>query len=272
MAIATSNKPASKKTTKKKAAPTKKAAKPVPTAADKAAAEEAKKKHQAAVKEAIRATKEELDVTEKEAIKVEKMKVNVLWTAGERITKLAEGLSGRENANLIGLFHKETGYDDTFFYLAKQVVANFSPAQYDQVRKAGLTVRVVKALTSLKNKDEALFDKAFKGALEDGWDDARIRSVAGTKGTRSVSAAKNTRTSNNNKPPIRVFTKGIDQSLAIGVTLASCSDAVARLPKVKTDKERSDSIKELLKLRKQAEKMKEEIESFLKFTSTFDKK
>jgi len=268
MAIATSNKPGDKK---KKAAAGKKAKKPEVTAADKAKADEAKKSHQAEVKESIRLTKEELNLTEKEAIKVEKMKVEVLWTAGKRLTKLSEGLSRREHANLIGQFHKETTYDDSFFYLAQQVVANFSAEQYSAVKKAGLTVRVVKALTSLKNKDEQLFNKALKGALEDGWDEGRIRSVAGTKGTRAAAGAKNTREVNSNKPPIRVFTKGIDQSLAIGITLASCADAVSRLAKVKTDKERGDSIKELLKLRNQAEKTKGEIDGFLKFTSKFDK-
>ena len=268
MAISTSNKPTTtgKKSTKK--APAKKEM----TAAQKAKEEADHKKREAAIKEAIRLTKEELDTTEKEAIKVEHMKVNALWTTGQRITNLTAGVSRRENASIIGRFHKETGYDDSFFYLAKQVATTFTDEEYKKVKAAKLTVRVVKALTALKKKDETLFKKAFKGALESGWDDARIRNVAGTKGSRQGSAKKNTKANNAKKPPIRVFTKGLDQSLSLGVTLASCSDAVGRLADVKGDKEKKDSIKELLKLRKQAVKSKAEIDAFLKFTDKFDKK
>lgn len=259
MAIPTSNKPDSK------------GGKSAKNAADeKAKKEQAAKAFQAKVKEAIRITKEELEVTEKEAVKVEDLKMNTLWSTGERLVNLAEGLNSRENAILIGQFHKETGMSESFFYLAKQSATSFTKEQYNQLKVAKATVRVVKALVTLK--DDKLRAKAIKGVIDDGWDENRIRQISGTKGSRKGSASKQTRDNDKKRPPIRVFTKGVDQALNLSVTMGSCADAVSRLAQCKTDKDRVDATKVLMDLRKQLKKAVDEASSFIKYTDSFEKK
>lgn len=221
------------------------------------------------VKETIGEVKETVALVEKEASKTEELKIVSLYRVGVQMNKLLVDIGPRERKLIVDKFHKEIGMDPSFFYLAMQVDTAFTKEEFDAMKKNSITVQVLKALVSIK--DEKLRRKAMDKAINEGLDADAIRQIKGTKGARKEAYSKKKRENDKKKPPIRIFSQGLDRALMVDEAIKSCNDAVGRLAECKTDDERKEAVKVLIEFRKLIPDLVNEMNSFLKFTANFSK-
>lgn len=232
--------------------------------------EKKKEEFEKKVAEAIRVTKEEVSQAEVKSEETEKLKIKVLWLAGDRINKLIGELPEAKKREIIRRFIDETGQSESFYYLATQFVSMLNKEQYDKACKHGLTVRVVKAIVSIR--DEKLRESILERVVNEGLSADDIRTLLDKKkNKRSAAAAKRNQASDRKMSPLRVFSKGNERLRMLSETLGSCSEAVNRLSEAKSEDEKKDAVKQLVDFRAGANALVEELASFLKFTKTFDK-
>ena len=221
------------------------------------------------VKDTIGEVKQLTDKIEKEINQTEELKIVSMYRIGNQAADLVSPLGPRERRLIIERFHKETGMDQSFFYLSMQVVSSFTRDQFEAMKKNGITVQVLKALASIK--DDKLREKAMNKAITEGLDADAIRQIKGTKGARRAAYAQKRSASDKKKPPMRVFSQGLDRVLMVDEAVKSCTDAVTRLPECKTEEERKEAVRVLIEVRKAIPDLVAELNSFMKFTANFSK-
>jgi hypothetical protein len=224
---------------------------------------------QKTVTDTIAKVKTMVDEVESVTTKTEELKIVSLFKVGDSMNKLLEQLGPRERKLIVDKFHKEIGMDVSFFYLAMQINTTFTKEQLEAMKKNGVTVQVVKALVAVK--DDKMREKALNKALTEGITADEIRQLKGTKGSRQAAMTKKKREADKKKPPLRVFTQGLDRIIMVEETLGSCTDAVTRLAECKTEDERKDAVKVLVEMRKKLPDIVNELNSFLKFTASVSK-
>lgn len=221
------------------------------------------------VKETITEIKQTVAMIEKETSKTEELKIVSIYRIGGQMNKLVEQLGERERKLLVEKFHKEIGMDPSFFYLAMSIDRFFTKEEIELMKKNNITMQVLKALASIK--DEKLRKKALEKAVTEGLDADAIRQIKGTKGARREAYSKKRQEADKKKPPMRVFSQGLDRMLMVDEAVKSCQDAVSRLAECKTEEERKEAVKVLIEIRKIIPNITNELSSFLKFTANFSK-
>lgn len=216
------------------------------------------------VVKAIQETKDEVSTAENKAKETEKLKIETLWRLGNRLSGLCNDLPEAEKKKLIMRFHAETGNKPSMFYLSMQFVGTFTEEEYKKAVEHGLTVRVMKALVSIR--DAKLRKKMLDKVVEEGLNEDDIRELMGRKGTRGGSTTKR-KADDSKKSPLRVFNKALDRVKMLNETLGSASEAANRLGTCKTEDERKDSLAQLVELRDQLAALDQSQKSFLKLTA-----
>jgi hypothetical protein len=219
--------------------------------------------------EAIRVTKDEVDKARTQVKEAEKLKISTVWSVGERMNEFCKVLPDSQKGEIIKRFNEGAGWELSMYYLALQVVNTFTKEDYDKMAAAGLSVRLVKALVTIKDAPtrKKLMTQACEGKLKE--DD--IRTITGAKGKRKAAVSTKTRDKSKNMSPFRVFVKAVDRSATFSESMGCASDAVNRLSECKDEEERQDAIVQLQKFREQCAAIGEELKAFLTFTKTFEK-
>jgi len=258
MAIPTSNKPGEKNADPKG---DKKADKKVDVTKDEA--------FQKKVSDTIAQIKPMVDEVESVITQAEETKIVSIYKVGEQMNKLLADIGVREKKLIVKRFHKEIGMHESFFYLAMQISECITQTDLNAMKKNGVTLQALKALVTIK--DEKIKAKALKKAITEGITADEIRQEKGTKGARRVAYAKRKRDNDKKKPPMRVFSQGLDRVLMVQEVIGSCTDAVGRLAECKTEDDRVAAVKVLVEVRKKVPDVINELNAFMKFTANVSK-
>lgn len=222
------------------------------------------------VKDTINEVKGLLDITNNEMVKVEGIKLDNVYKIGQQMNKLIGELGPKERVVVVKQFHREAGMDESWFYRAISASNLFTKEDLAKLKKNNVTVQALYAVLSVK--DPVLQKKMIAQALATGITADEIRTTTGKKGLRREAYAKKARENNKKKPPMRVFTQGLERLHMVDESIGSCSDAVGRLAECKTEEERKEAIKVLIEIRKKAPDVVDQLTSFMKFTANFSKK
>jgi len=224
---------------------------------------------QAKVMDTITKIRPMVDEVEAAITKTEATKVMSVHSIGSEMNKLLATIGKRERSLIVKRFHKEVGMDISFFYLAMQVSNRITRAQLKALQKKNITMRALKALVGVS--DEKIFEKSLAKALSEGITADEIRQDTGKKNTRSKAFASKQREKNKKKPPMRVFSQGLDRTVQLEHMLGSCTDAVVRLSECKTEDHRVEAVKVLVELRKRIPTCVSELGAFMKYTANISK-
>ena len=231
-------------------------------------AKESKTSTEQEIKDAISRVTEIVKTVVKLTKDTECIKVRSLWDIGLDVKTAIKGLNRNQSRSMLIRFTKEAGMSESFYYLGLQMVNTFTKEESEQARKNGLSVHVLKALVAVK--DPKMRAMLLKQVIEEGLNADGIRTIKGA--AKAAQAAKADKVTIKDKPPIKVFSQGVDRMVMAEESIAYCTDAVGRLTSVNDEAAKHDSLKELLKLRGAAEKVIADANSFLKFTEAFASK
>ena len=214
--------------------------------------------------------KERVSTTDERVAGLEKDKLQTLWDTGKDIVELMAETGDDEKKKIIMRFHTEIGKDPSFFYLCTNFFERFDTASYAAAVKHGMTVRVVKALITIK--DEKLREKYIKKAIEEGLNEVDIRNMTGKQGARAGKSRAAAKAKDANKTPLQVFVKGNDRLRMFSETIGSCTDAFGRLAESKTEEARQSAVDQLISYRDGLKAIVNECTTFLKFTNGIESK